>query len=490
MARRSRGVVAVFVFLALFLAACKPVGESHATGEASAAATPVPGTGARNVIVITIDSLRFDHLGCYGYQRPTSPTLDRFASEGTRFAVAYAPSSWTLPSHASLFTGLYPDTHGVDQERERLDDRAETLAERLKERGYATAAVVCAPFLSKYYNLVGGFDTYDTEMTGAHPLASRRMKVAPDVTAKGLSWIDGHRDEPFFLFLHYWDVHHDYNPPDGYVEMFDPDYEGEEEGLDITLRTDLAPGMNRRDLEHIVALYDGEIRYTDDHLAMLLAGLAERGLNENTMVWITSDHGEEFLDHGQMAHKKTCFEESVRIPMMVKIPWLKTRQPVVEDPVSLVDLFPTILSLLGVDVGDSPVQGVDLSAAIAQGTRLEPRSIMTEVKRGILPGGKSARADWATLLGPDNRKLHAWRTLRLLKKGTPRFRLFDLNTDPGEKIDMARKEPKRARGLKKELRKLKSTHDKLHDVLGTVMDSPEELEPELAETLRGLGYLQ
>ncbi|MDP8225659.1 MAG: sulfatase [Candidatus Lernaella stagnicola] len=453
--------------------------------------TPEPAVApadAKNVIVISIDSLRWDHLGCYGYGRPTSPTIDTFAAEGVLFKRAYATSPWTLPSHASLFTGLWADTHGVNTEKDQLAVTATTLAGRLRNSGYRTGAVVCAPLLSRHFRLDIGFDDYDTDLAALVPMKARRMKVAPDVTAKALAWLDKRDERPFFLFLHYWDVHHDYNPPRKYVEMFDPDYDGDERGLDITIRTDLRPGMNERDLKHIIARYDGEIRYTDDHLQPLLEGIAGRGLAENTMVWIVADHGEEFLDHGQMAHKKTCFEEVVRIPMLARIPWLKETARYVGDAVSLVDLFPTILSLLGVDYGDVPVQGADLTPTITGGARLDARILQVETAVGVLPRALKP-VHWAALISPGKLKLHAWRARRD-SEATPRVLLFDLGSDPREKHDLARRKKRARRRLMHELLTRKKAHDKIRKSLFSEETPQGTMKPELAETLRSLGYLE
>jgi arylsulfatase A-like enzyme len=484
----SRIFTIVALILALFIVApgCKNKGAAPAAEARTA--TPEPPTGPRrNLVVITIDSLRADHLGSYGYQPPTSPRLDRFAAENIRFERAYATSPWTLPSHASLFTGLYADTHGAQDEKARLLPNAYTLATHLKTRGYATGAVVCAPLLAKYFGLDTGFDTYDDDLISLVPLKARRMKVAPDVTNKALAWIDEKGDQPFFLFLHYWDVHHDYNPPQEYVELFDPDYQGTEQGLDITIRGDLKPGMPPRDLEHIVALYDGEIRYTDDYLGKLLDGMTARGLDENTMIWITSDHGEEFLEHGQMAHKKTCYEESIRIPMLARIPWIDATAKLVDEPVSLVDIFPTVLGFLGDNANGAPLQGVDLSDYLTRGKRVPTRPILAATTQGRVPG-RLFDLEWDSLLTKGGSKLHAVRGPR--KHATPKLMLFDLVRDPGEQDDVATRQKSMRGKLGRALRKRKAAHTKLHDALGIAVFSEDALDPDLAETLKGLGYLQ
>jgi arylsulfatase A-like enzyme len=492
--RRFLTAILLTTLLVCFVAAgCKGRRNGHGNAEIAGekpavTVEPLPGP-KRNVLVITIDSLRHDHVGSYGYTKPTTPRLDAFAETGVRFARAYAPASWTLPSHASLFTGLYPQTNGVEEDRSVLDERLPTLGERLQARGYRTGAVVCAPFLSTNFGLNRGFETYNTDLVSLLPLRGLREKVAPDVTEKGLAWLDETDDRPWFLFLHYWDVHHDYNPPRGYVDLFDPGYEGDEDGLNITEREELKTGFDPRDLAHIVALYDGEIRYTDDGIGMLLDGLKERGLMENTMIFITSDHGEEFLEHGQMAHKKTCYEESVRIPLLASIPWVKAKAPVVEEAVNLIDLMPTILDLLGADRSDLELQGQGLAGLIRDGDPLEPRVLLTETLTGLIPGIES-RLRWSAMLTQDGKKLHAMRERTRRGPGKLRWMLFDLPRDPGEQNDVHANRRSVANRLKGRLR---ATTKKLRDQrekLTVADDTQQELDPQTAEALKGLGYLR
>ena len=193
------------------------------------------------------------------------------------FEHAYAPSPWTLPSHVSLLTGLYPATHGVHHGQAQLNETALTLADLLRERGYATEAVVCAPLLRERFGLNQGFDRYDTELVGRNYLAARRAKVADQVTDKALAAVERADGKPLFLFLHYWDPHYDYNPESRYLAMFDRDYQGPVDGLNIHDRTELAAAMTARDLRHLIARYDAEIRFTDDHLGRLFDGLARLG---------------------------------------------------------------------------------------------------------------------------------------------------------------------------------------------------------------------
>ncbi|NLH50998.1 MAG: sulfatase [Myxococcales bacterium] len=442
-----------------------------------------PPAEIRNVLLITIDSLRADHVGCYGYPQPTTPTLDAFAHANVQFRNAYASSPWTLPSHASIFTGLYADTHGVGMVSRALTANSLLLGNVLKNHGYRTGAVVCAPLLSRTYGFQYGFEDYDTDLVAPTFKQARQVKVGPDVTERGLQWMEQNRRKPFFLFLHYWDVHYDYNPPPEYVRMFDPDYQGEIDGLGIHNRKDIVSGMDPRDLRHLVALYDGEIRYTDDAIGKLFAGLSELGLEQNTLVIVTSDHGEEFLDHGGIAHTRTCYEELIRVPLLIRVPWLPAGPRVVDGLTSLVDLFPTVLDLLGIKHKKLPLQGISLADAIRDGQTLPDREIFAETKRGQLePTDREFR--WAAVLAPDRWKLHR---LGNGKNDLKRL-VFDLRADPGETANRETDDPDRTRKLDLDLVRQQVVDRQIRGKVNA--DGKVDVDPELSKTLKGLGYIQ
>jgi arylsulfatase A-like enzyme len=460
MVSRFRARALVLSLVALAGSACRPAPER------------------RNLIVISIDSLRADHVGCYGYAAPTTPSLDRLAAEGVVFRRAYAPSPWTLPSHASLFTGLEPAAHGVDHGQAHLADGATTLAELLRERGHRTAAVVCAPLLRRKFGLDQGFDTYDVELIGKNYLEARRAKVADRVTDKALALVDAAPDRPFFLFLHYWDPHYDYNPAQAYLDLFDPGYVGPVDGLDIHDRTDLTAAMPARDLQHLVARYDAEIRWTDAEIGRLLDGLRARGRDRDTAVVVTSDHGEEFLDHGGTGHTRTCYEEVLRIPLIARVPWLAAGPRVVDEHVSLLDLYPTILDLLGASHDGVAIQGLSLAGSLAGTARIPPRFLLGESRLGQLGAD---RGNVSSLLSPDRMKY-------VLFHGTATHAfVFDLERDPRETHDLLDAAERDAAELAARLAARHEENRRWNAALRVGRAS--ELEPELSETLKGLGYL-
>ena len=312
-----------------------------------AAALP-PLEQAPNVLLISIDTLRADHLGSYGYPRPTSPRLDQLAREGARFETAVAPTSWTLPSHMSLLTGLDPLLTGVYVDTRSLPRGTDTLALRLAKLGYATGGVVSGGYLNAKWGFARGFDYYDDFSVGKRHFGADKQEItSPHILQLANRWLDQwqQRDSrrPFFLFLHFYDVHYDFNPPPPYDTMFDPDYQGTLTGLDFDTNPALKPGLPQRDLEHLLALYDGEIRHLDDHLGRFFDSLAERGVFDNTIVAVTSDHGEEFGEHGRFGHRETLYDEVLLIPLIVRFPAKIAPGTVVREQVRLIDVGPTLL---------------------------------------------------------------------------------------------------------------------------------------------------
>jgi len=290
-----------------------------------------------NVLLISIDTLRQDHVAAYGYDRPTTPALDRLAAEGARFANAWSTSSWTLPSHISALTGLLPSSHQVEGQNDRLSEEIATLAEAFASEGYASAGFVSHVYLDGQYGFSRGFDEYVTRPT----------QIAEEVTDQALGWLDDHRRRPFFLFLHYFDPHADYAPPAGYAERFDDDYQGPSSGEYDFLRQfeDPAVPLPEDVARHVVALYDGEIRYTDDQIGRVVDRLREDGRLDDTIVAVFSDHGEEFKEHGSFGHGGTLYSEVTRVPLILRYPHRIQPGTRVEHPSVIADL-PAVISLL------------------------------------------------------------------------------------------------------------------------------------------------
>ncbi|MFN2377696.1 MAG: sulfatase [Candidatus Binatia bacterium] len=335
-----------------FLASASPV----PLPTPSAVAVPDPSRPRRNVVLISLDSLRADHVGAYGYKRDTSPNFDRFAREGVLYRNAIATSSWTLPTHLTMFTGRSQISHGVNVDTKVLSSAIPTLGEIFHEAGYATAGFVSGPYVGGHYGYARGMDEYeDLSARWGKGAEARAAILSPEINEKGLAWLAGQDGEqPFFLFLHYFDIHYDFVPPPPYDTMFDPDYTGTMDGRMFIERDDVHPRMDPRDLDHIRALYDGEIRFTDEHVGRILDHLKSHGLLESTVVMIVSDHGDEFFEHGNKGHHRTVYDEVLHIPFALRLPGGEHAGKTVDDQVTLLDVFPTLLDAAGFSVpGDA-----------------------------------------------------------------------------------------------------------------------------------------
>jgi arylsulfatase A-like enzyme len=281
------------------------VGLALAAVVAVAAGTGCGGGSKQpNVILISIDMLRPDHLGCYGYRRQTSPNLDRIATEGVVYRNHIASSSWTLPSHASIFTSLPDSLHGCTDTDRSLAPSATTLAERFQAAGYATAGFFAGPYLHPAFGLGQGFDHYEDCASYAARIDDKppsdwamdkeiMVQSHEDVTNGRVydavkRWMGGKPDKPFFLFVHLWDVHFDFVPPPPWDTKFDPGYDGWVDGRNFFFDERYGPGMADKDFKHLLALYDGEIAWTDSILGKLREDLEKAGILDGTVLAITS----------------------------------------------------------------------------------------------------------------------------------------------------------------------------------------------------------
>ncbi|MBY0276211.1 sulfatase-like hydrolase/transferase [Candidatus Binatia bacterium] len=341
-----RRLLVLLAILGLPAVLCGCRSSDPATGGTRADAAATAGGGARpNVVLISIDTLRADHLGTYGYARPTSPNLDALAGRGVAFEQATSPSSWTLPAHASLLSGVSPYRHGAISEATRIRDDVPLLAELLRAGGYHTAAFVNAPFVSRDYGFARGFASFDQRFE-----ERRRDVAARHETIRGA--VDG-LAPPFFLFLHFMDVHTPYRPPKEF-NVFARDRRSSQvlkdlgEGGVLALQRAAREGrleMSPEERDRLVDLYDGEILALDAYLGTLIGAIEARF--PDTVVIVTADHGEEFLEHGGFGHGDTLYQEVLHVPLLVTGPGVAhgARVPTV---VALVDVVPTILDLTGV----------------------------------------------------------------------------------------------------------------------------------------------
>jgi len=313
-------------------------------------------TDLPNILLITLDTTRADHLSCYGYTRATSPRIDALAAEGMVYDRCIATSSWTLPAHASLLTGRFPTSHGAiydpngavvlagilpgewaNYRVSALGDRIETLATVLKRHGYVTGGVVGGPWLKKPFGLGQGFDDYDDD-----EITNVNGRLAEQINRRALPWIERMADRPFLLFLNYFDPHDPYLPPEEFRYRF--------------LDTSKLIGGAKATPEQLLALYDAEIHYTDHFLGQLVDHLKDLGVYDDTWIIITADHGELFGEHDLRGHGLTLYEEEVHIPLIMKFPKRWAKQGRSPDLIRLVDVMPIILDRLEIPL-PSRVQG-------------------------------------------------------------------------------------------------------------------------------------
>ncbi len=284
-----------------------------------------------NIILIVIDCLRPDHMSCYGYSRDTSPAIDALAAEGIRYTSSYSNAAWTKPSVATMFSGLYPNEHGVVNTSSSMPDEVLTIAERLKARGYRTMFFNGGNvFLKKIFNFHQGFDFYRY-----YP---HKTKNAGHLTDDFISLLSAVSETPFFVYLHYMDAHTPYTK-NSYNDAFLPAgaprlIPGTADLLSDTIKTQTAAGsLSQQKKDALVALYDGQIRFIDHNVKRIIAGLERADLLSHTTIIITSDHGEEFWEHGNFEHGHTLYNEVLRVPLIV---WSKAAKPKIDSaPIDL-----------------------------------------------------------------------------------------------------------------------------------------------------------
>jgi len=436
------------------LGACAPPSESE---EASAAPRPF----ARSVVLISIDTLRADHLGSYGYGRPTSPNLDALAARGARFTNCWSTAPWTVPAHFSMFTGLYPRSHGVDGWEKSLAEETGTLAAAMKAAGFATAAFVNVKLLSDERGYGRGFDHYELVQPAKRPWSTT------DVVERVLAWHAEHASERYFLFVHLYDVHSDYVARRPYMrELADLDYRGPVRGTTRQLKK-LRQGKigpwGEEEARRLRDLYDAGIRQLDDEIRPLLDAVVA----DDVLVMVTSDHGEEFFDHGSVLHGRTVYEELVHVPLVLVGPGVEPGRTV-DANVSIVDLMPTALASTGIAIPDG-LEGVDLGPTWLGGPFDDERLLFGEADK------------WLAMEEGNYRRAVRRGSFKLVYDAlSDRREVYDLSVDPDELHDLSGAEPALSKALALELERFEAGARELEDSL--------ELSEEELEALKELGY--
>ena len=424
--------VSVFSVLAASLAA------AAAVGAAARNSATLP-----NVVVITIDTLRADHLGCYGYKQIQTPAIDALAADGVRFERAYTPVPITLPSHTVIFTGTYPTASGIhDFSANRLGAESITLAALLKEKGFTTGAVVASAVLDSRFGLSRGFDFYydhfDFNRLEESNLdeMERPANVVADVA---LDWLAQNTDKRFFFWMHLYDPHYPYNPPAPYSEQY---------------RTHP---------------YDGEIAFADAQVGRVLEFLKSKGLYDKTLIVLSGDHGEGLGEHGEKTHGFFIYNSTLHVPMMVKLPGAPHARTT-STPVSTADILPSVLAELSLPI-PAQVQGVSFQAELEgkASERASPRGLYGET---FLP---RLHFNWSELRGI---QLDRYKFIE-----APKPELYDLDKDPHELQNLYAEKKAVASELRSKLSALIHSYTP-----GTELAEKMPLDPALMERLKALGY--
>jgi arylsulfatase A-like enzyme len=428
--------------------------------------------GARpNLVVYVVDTLRADHLGCYGYERPTSPRLDAFAREAVRWSEARAQSSWTKPAMATLLTGHYPITHGADLRARGLAEGIESIGGRLAAAGYESAFFTTNPTVTASFGFDRGFSTY--RYLSRAEGRRRRSVGADEIHAEVVDWL-ARRDvaKPFLLVVHTLDPHDPYFPGEPYKSRFapdvDPEIAGYVRGEELAL---LAEEPARERARQMRALYDAEIAQNDAAFGALLDELDRRRLAPTTAVLFTSDHGEEFFDHGGWRHAETLYEEVLRVPLLLRLPGGAHGGRRIDAPADQIDVAPTLLDLAGVAV-PAELPGASWLPALA-GNAPPGGESLAWLEHPSLSLASATRDGWKWI-----RNRGAWRPP--LTRGPDE--LYHLARDGGERVDLTAKEPRRRHWLAGRLAAAVARHRR-------AAGAEVPIDPELDRALRALGYL-
>ena len=440
-----------------------------------------------HVLLISLDTLRADHLGAWGYDRPTSPFLDELTRNGVRFQRVYSQSPKTAPSHMSLFTGTYPSAHGSHIAYKTspptvypVAKNLELLPEIMHRAGYRTAAWTGGGQVSSSAGFDRGFDRFSEDLGKIDPWKMNEIRA----------WFRRNSDEPCFLFVHTYQIHDPYLPPSPYHQIFAPDYDGWVIGDRNVVETiagrtayediyhafwrtpELNPdpsSVGPDDLRQLVALYDGGIRYTDDVLHGFFEDLFQDGLLDDTLVVIFSDHGEEFLDHNGLLHEK-LYRETLHVPLILFWPASLPGEVIIESQVPLIDLGPTLLNLVAVETPPQ-MEGTSLLPLLQDPNEVDHRFAFSE-EPWVHDGHHRSIRDGS-------------RTL--YDHGTGEIELFSVGEDPFEQEDLFSTHLDIAFEMHQRLLEFITTRGLLQ------RDSQEkarELSFDEIEVLRALGYVE
>jgi len=417
-----------------------------------------------NVIIIVVDTLRADHLGCYGYSRDTTPHIDSLAKESIIFHNTYSSSTWTTPSVASLFTSQYPAVLGYRVYPIELDASFLTLAEIFKQNSYATGGIISNIFLTAKLGFGQGFDTYDEEASwGLEGISS------PSVTDKAIAFLEDNKGEKFFLYLHYNDPHYNYHLHENYD--YYPQYKGPLfSGQSIQSLREALPQFSADDIEYLNALYDSEISYTDEYIGKLIRTLKDMGLYDDTLILLTADHGEEFAERVDpwIGHVIKVYQEVIKVPLLIKMPGHSAPKKV-DDEVGLIDLVPTLVHSLRLK------------------TSKDFAGVPIDLEKGVRPSKEYLVCETLREANKHSVIYEGWKYIIDYEKN--KKELFNLEDDPGELNNMAKRMRELARDYEKMLYEWAADTQKKRSRLHLRSREPNFSDKQ-TEVLKSLGYIK
>ncbi len=469
-----------------------------------------------NVIFILLDAVRFDHLGCYGYDRKTSPNIDLIASKGALFENAYAQSSHTQESVPSFFTSQYPSSHNVQTITTALPRELVLLPEIFRASGYKTSIFSVNDYVSMTYGYTRGVNNFyglnenvikisktvlghlfysfprvsdigeffEPILNFSHSFFSSKISFNTGdpnlVTKKVMTWIKKNKKRPFFIYIHYEGGHFPYDPPGPYQKTFDPDYP-DAPVQNYPLKTGMflpyeeGEPLASRELENMIAQYDGKILYHDQNLGLLFEHLERLDLTEKTIIIIAADHGEEFYEHKGWGHGHSIYEEMIHVPLIFYCPGLIPEGKRIKELAELNDIFPTVLSLVG--IADNfklayEIEGIDLSPLFYQ---KDPRPLRNFIFSEMIQGEHSLRC----------LRIKKYKAIDIKFGLTGMRMLFDLDNDPEERNNIYDKEKKVAEKLFKKMDRIVEQAEQKQ-----FRPQPTMIYQKFKKRLKSLGYIQ
>lgn len=445
-----------------------------------------PQERTKNVILISLDTLRADHLGCYGYALDTSPGIDKLAEDSAVFLNTFATSPWTLPSHVSLLTGLNCINHQVYNFDEKMDPSIKTLADFLRSEGYFNYAITGGGYVSGTFGHNKGFDSY-------HVRGQLNDSRSAERAVQGvLDFIERNTDRNFFFFLHTYQIHSPYFSPPPYNEMFlaeDAEWKKLNLGeLRLNHQHRFKP-LSDKLRQNIIDLYDGEIRYTDEKLiSPVMDKLKSLDLYDDTMIILTADHGEEFYEHNSWAHSHSVYNETIKVPMIVKFFNSEHAGRKIDKYARLVDAMPTILEALNIDCSGHYMDGESLFSLLLENSEdREERVFLCELSpyagENHIPRKMAINQGRNKLIvneefSPEDLAYYTFPPPEIQK-----MEIYDLSEDPNELLNLFKKEPSLARRLVDFMKARYKQNKK-------VKANKAKIDEELNEQLRALGYIK